>query len=141
MTQKPNQDETVLSRWSRRKHQQQQIQDESSLDKAVPEPEKTIEETTEEKIESSKEALPIWQQDEADPEQKKSALAALFRQPEFNDVDRLNEYDEDFTQFSSLGNIIPGEMKRMIKIVEERTRPDENSKPQQKADNKDDLSA
>ncbi|NOQ93835.1 MAG: hypothetical protein GQ547_04275, partial [Methylophaga sp.] len=50
-------------------------------------------------------------------------LSALFKQPEFNDVDHMNEYDEDFTSFSGLGDIVTQEMKRMLRLAEEKTRP------------------
>jgi len=37
----------------------------------------------------------------------------------------MNEYDEDFTQFKGLGNIVTQEMKRMLKLAEQKTRPEE----------------
>jgi hypothetical protein len=65
----------------------------------------------------------LWQQEGVEPNVKKKALSALFKQPEFNNVDHMNEYDEDFTSFSSLGDTVTQEMKRMLRLAEEKTRP------------------
>lgn len=70
---------------------------------------------------------PLWQRDDVDAETKKAALRSLFRQPEFNVRDGLNEYDDDFTKFASLGNLVTHEMKRMLKLAEEKTRPEDSS--------------
>ena len=43
------------------------------------------------------------------------ALRKLFHLPAFNVTDGLNDYDEDYTQFAGLGNIVTHEMKRMLK--------------------------
>ena len=118
MTQK-SENESVLSRWSRRKlDTKANIDSKEVAAESVPLPptEQVFEEDT---------PVPIWQQPDVDPDIKKSALAALFRQPEFNEVDRMNEYDEDFTQFKGLGNIVTQEMKRMFKLAEQKTRPEE----------------
>jgi len=132
--------ETTLSpwsRWSRRKHEQQRVD--------TKEPEPTEDLATQQQLDST-EDRPLWQQDGVDAEKKKIALASLFRQPEFNDVDHMNEYDEDFTKFSSLGGIVTQEMKRMVKVIEQRTRPEQQdeaiiSQQENDEDNKDDLSA
>ena len=104
-------DEGLLSRWSRRK-----------LDKTD---DVTPEVVVEPLLEKDGGSLPLWQQKDVDADSKREALTNLFRQPEFNDVDHMNEYDEDFTQFSGLGDIVTQEMKRMVRVVEERTRPEE----------------
>jgi len=116
MSQSPE-DKGVLSRWSQRK-----------LDRTV-DSESLIEARIEDEL-----AQEVWQRDDVDDEIKTAALAALFRQSEFQVVDHMNEYDEDFTNFNPLGNVIPKEMQRMLKLVEERTRPDE-----QHADSNNDL--
>ena len=103
--------EGLVSRWSRRK-----------LDKTDDVPPEVEAEPLPEQDENS---LPLWQQKDVDSDSKRESLTNLFRQPEFNDVDHMNEYDEDFTQFSGLGNIVTQEMKRMLRVVEERTRPEE----------------
>jgi hypothetical protein len=46
---------------------------------------------------------------------RQKALRILFRNPAFNMVDGLNDYDEDYTQFAGLGSIVTHEMKRMLK--------------------------
>lgn len=121
MTQKPDSNESVLSRWSRRKLEKQAATDH---DETSTEQQESDSITVSDQ-EADKEALPIWQQLDVDPETKRAALANLFRQPEFNVVDRMNEYDEDFTSFASLGNIVTHEMKHMLKLAEQKTRPEE----------------
>ena len=43
------------------------------------------------------------------------ALRKLFHLPAYNITDGLNDYDEDYTRFAGLGNIVTHEMKRMLK--------------------------
>lgn len=43
------------------------------------------------------------------------ALRKLFHLPAFNVTDGLNDYDEDYTQFTGLGNVVTQEMRRMLK--------------------------
>ena len=43
------------------------------------------------------------------------ALRKLFHLPAFNVTDGLNDYDEDYTQFAGLGNVVTQEMQRMLK--------------------------
>ena len=43
------------------------------------------------------------------------ALRKLFHLPAFNVTDGLNDYDEDYTQFAGLGNVVTQEMRRMLK--------------------------
>ncbi|WP_308874536.1 DUF3306 domain-containing protein [Thiothrix subterranea] len=47
-------------------------------------------------------------------ELRKSALRKLFHQPEFNVIDELNDYREDFTYFEPLGNLITIDMKHQL---------------------------
>ena len=42
---------------------------------------------------------------------RKIALRKLFKSPIFNVVDGLNDYDEDFTNFAALGDIVTSDMK------------------------------
>jgi len=126
MSRETDKDSGFLSRWSQRKRQQ-----ETSSDPEIVQPSESSVEPIEDGIaesESSQQAeqpLPLWQQQDVDAETKKAALRKLFRKPEFNVRDGLNEYDDDFTQFASLGNIVTHEMKRMLKLAEEKTRADE----------------
>lgn len=45
---------------------------------------------------------------------RRLALRKLFNQPDFNVMDGLNDYDDDYTQFASLGSVVTHEMKRML---------------------------
>lgn len=132
-----------LSRWSRRKLDQDSAEEEQSLTPATEEPVETVEASAQITDTDSEQEKPIWQRDDVDEETRKSALRALFRKPEFNVRDGLNEYDDDFTKFASLGNVVTHEMKRMLKLAEEKTRPPqmpENSAPEQtdkQSDNQD----
>ncbi|MCX4193066.1 DUF3306 domain-containing protein [Methylophaga sp. OBS1] len=132
-----------LSRWSRRKLDQDSAEEEQSLTPATEEPVETVEASDQITDTDSEQEKPIWQRDDVDEETRKSALRALFRKPEFNVRDGLNEYDDDFTKFASLGNVVTHEMKRMLKLAEEKTRPPqmpENSAPKQtdkQSDNQD----
>lgn len=45
---------------------------------------------------------------------RRMALRKLFNQPDFNVTDGLNDYDDDYTQFASLGGVVTHEMKRML---------------------------
>lgn len=112
MSIKSDNDESILSRWSRIKLESE------------PAVESEVEVSPAEQVDPPlPEELPVWQQPDIDPAIKKQALSALFRQPEFNVVDRLNDYDEDFTSFSKLGNVITAEMKRMLALTEQKKRP------------------
>ncbi len=68
--------------------------------------------------------VPVWQREDVEETEKQAALAALFRHAEFHDVDHLNEYDEDYTTFSSLGDIVTHEMKRMMALADAQTQPE-----------------
>ena len=46
---------------------------------------------------------------------RRQALRKLFRLPGFNVLDGLNEYDEDYTKFEAMGEIIPYHMKEELK--------------------------
>lgn len=54
------------------------------------------------------------------------ALRKLFHLPAFNVTDGLNDYDEDYTRFAGLGDVVTQEMKRMLKReleAEDETEP------------------
>lgn len=129
MSRDKNDETGFLSRWSRRK-QQHDMQKDSDAEAELPVSETNTEQQNEPESEAQSQQaearpLPIWQQEGVDAETKKAALRKLFHKPEFNVRDGLNEYDDDFTQFASLGNIVTHEMKRLLKMAEEKTRPDE----------------
>ena len=60
---------------------------------------------------------------------RRLALRKLFNQPDFNITDGLNDYDDDYTQFASLGNVVTHEMKRML-LRELAGNPDETPAPE-----------
>ncbi|WP_438970948.1 DUF3306 domain-containing protein [Methylophaga sp.] len=127
MSRETDKEAGFLSRWSQRKRGSDTMPepDTSSFrtgtDIESPETSK-IKADADEKTEQP---LPVWQRDDVDADTKKAALRKLFRKPEFNVRDGLNEYDDDFTQFASLGTIVTHEMKRLLKLAEEKTRPEE----------------
>jgi hypothetical protein len=51
---------------------------------------------------------------------KRAALRKLFHTASFNVTDGLDDYDEDFRTFKSLGDVVTHEMKRMARIEAER---------------------
>ena len=55
---------------------------------------------------------------------RRLALRKLFSKPDFNITDGLNDYDEDYTQFTGLGNVITHEMKRMLQREQEAAAED-----------------
>jgi len=128
MVDKRSADEGVLSRWSRKKLEPHAEHDDETTP-SPPEQQQDTEqdqELTNENNDSTlaEDAVPIWQQEGVEADTKKSALAALFRQPEFQEVDHMNEYDEDFTSFNPLGKLVTQEMKRMLTLAEQKTRPE-----------------
>lgn len=125
-------DSGFLSRWSKRKL-------ENTENTELPSPEEEVSEAVTSESDRAdpapieavdEQSTPIWQRDDVDAETKKNALRALFRKPEFNVRDGLNEYDDDFTQFAGLGSVVTHEMKRMLKLAEQATRPEASSAPE-----------
>ena len=53
----------------------------------------------------------MFMSSEVDESLKKLALRKLFKAPFFNIRDGLNDYDEDFTTFEELGDIVTSDMK------------------------------
>ena len=53
----------------------------------------------------------MFMSSEVDASLKKLALRKLFKAPFFNIRDGLNDYDEDFTTFQELGDIVTSDMK------------------------------
>jgi len=48
------------------------------------------------------------------------ALRKLFHLPQFNVTDGLNDYDEDYTRFDKLGNVLTHEMRRLLELEKNR---------------------
>lgn len=116
MTSKSDNEAGFLSRWSQRKL------DDSETDVKA---ELVDDQQDVEQRGNDEQDKPLWQQKDGDPELKKQALKQLFKQSEFNELDGLNEYDEDYTSFTGLGDVVTQEMKRMLKLAEEKTRPEQ----------------
>lgn len=115
-------DENFLRRWSRLK---QTPETEKTLptesDQAI-EPEQAIDSDTQQPLSDvEQQDIPLWQQPDADPAEKREALRALFRKPKFNVTDGLDEYDNDYNyqEFAALGSVVTHEMKRMMKLAEQ----------------------
>lgn len=51
---------------------------------------------------------------------RQAALHKLFRLPKFNVVDALDDYNEDFTTFAALGDIITADMRHRAEVEAER---------------------
>ena len=50
------------------------------------------------------------------------ALRKLFQAPVFNICDGLDEYDDDFTTFEKLGDIVTADMKHQIEMQQQKLR-------------------
>lgn len=128
--------ESVLSRWSRRKLEAEQAAPTEAP--AVPG-----------EIESEAAALPLeeaaqpvltdadmpaldaltedsdysgFMSEGVSDELRNLALRKLFRAPVFNIRDGLDEYDEDYTSFEKLGDIVTADMKHRIEMQEKKLR-------------------
>jgi hypothetical protein len=66
-------------------------------------------------------------------ELRRLALRKLFRSPGFNITDGLDDYDEDFTQFATLGDIVTHDMRWMRELEAERAKAKESLHAQRHA--------
>jgi len=117
--------EEFLARWSRRKLDARQDNPEApagATDAAensglpAEEPEKVLTDADMPPIETldgDSDYAPFLSAGVSD-DLRRRAMRMLFSQPGFNITDGLNDYDEDYTQFAGLGNVITHEMKRML---------------------------
>ena len=134
-------DESVLSRWSRRKREAERVQADSDI---LPEVEQAAMQ------EAMQEAGTVPIEDEASPltdadmpaidtlteesdfsgfmspgvsdELRNLALRKLFHAPVFNIRDGLDEYDDDFTTFEKLGDIVTADMKHQMEMQQKKLR-------------------
>ena len=129
--------ESALSRWSRRKHEADLLEsaDEASEVDAVGVDENArLEAEAEEKpvltdadmpdIESLTEDSDFsgFMSEGVSDELRNLALRKLFKAPVFNIRDGLDEYDEDYTYFEKLGDIVTCDMKHHIEMKEQKLR-------------------
>ncbi len=131
-----NEDESVLSRWSRRKLE---VEQEPVNVEQAPAPEVGV--SPLEPIAAEIEAPPLTDADMPDIESlteesdfsgfmssgvsdelRNLALRKLFRAPVFNIRDGLDEYDEDYTYFEKLGDIVTCDMKHQVEMQEQKRR-------------------
>jgi len=128
--------ESVLSRWSRRKLEAEQ--EPASVEQAPPaEPVANLNEPAPEEAEApllTDADMPDIESltEESDfsgfmsagvsDELRNLALRKLFRAPVFNIRDGLDEYDEDYSSFEKLGDIVTCDMKHQIEMQEQKLR-------------------
>ena len=131
--------ETALSRWSRRKLEARNQQEEKpavevpmeappvadKAAKAVEETEKPVLtdadmpdiDTLDENSDYS-----IFMSSGVSDKLRNLALRKLFGAPAFNIRDGLDEYDDDYTSFEKLGDIVTSDMKHQIEMQEKKMR-------------------
>ena len=61
---------------------------------------------------------------------RRQALQKLFHFQQFNITDGLNDYDEDYTSFEILGDIIPHDLKRLLQREAEKSSSDKEDTQQ-----------
>ena len=128
--------ESVLSRWSRRKHEAESeaeaevasveapaaVAGESPVDEELQEPVLTDADMPDvDSLDESSDFSPFMSPGVSD-ELRNLALRKLFRAPLFNIRDGLDEYDEDFTTFEKLGDIVTADMRHRAEVAERKLR-------------------
>ena len=131
--------ESALSRWSRRKLEADQLAP-GTAELASPDVEASLAVPAAEEVDAvEKPALTdadmpdIESLDEdsdfsgfmstgVSDELRNLALRKLFKAPAFNIRDGLDEYDEDYTYFEKLGDIVTCDMKHQIEMQEQKLR-------------------
>jgi hypothetical protein len=129
--------ESVLSRWSRRKQEVQvreasdetsALDDSASLAAPVsdeiaqaPEPLTDADMPDVDSLDEDSDFSGFMSPGVSD-ELRNLALRKLFHAPEFNIRDGLDEYDEDYTTFEKLGDIVTCDMKHQIEMQEQKQR-------------------
>ena len=122
--------EAFLTRWSRRKREQDldlpRTPDEHALpanqasglpgDAAAAAPERVLTDADMPPLESLDEASDFsgFLSQGVSDELRRMALRKLFAQPSFNVLDGLNDYDEDYTKLAPLGDTITYQMRQWM---------------------------
>jgi hypothetical protein len=130
--------ESVISRWSRRKLEAEQAQAEShekpvqetatSLDAqaadAIVEEQKPLTDADMPDIDSLGEDSDFtgFMSPGVSDKLRNLALRKLFHAPVFNIRDGLDEYDDDYTSFEKLGDIVTSDMKHQIEVQQRKLR-------------------
>ncbi len=115
--------DSALHRWSNRKKRskekkpQTEVESVETNDSQEPPSENVLEAEKKEielpPIESLDENsdYSVFMSPEVDTAVQKLAMRKLFRLPQFGVLDGLNDYDDDFTTFAALGDIVTSDMK------------------------------
>ena len=128
--------ESALSRWSRRKLEAEkgiqptdlnppaEIETEPSAPAAESETRPVLTDADMPDIESldADSDFSGFMSEGVSDELRNLALRKLFRAPVFNIRDGLDEYDEDYTSFEKLGDIVTSDMKHRIEMQEQKLR-------------------
>jgi hypothetical protein len=136
-------DEGFLSRWSRRKQQAKTDLKDASNDNPAAQ---TIAEAkqqanvaiAEDEMPGDSDMPPIESLDEdsdysgfmspnVSDELRNLALRKLFRAGGFNERDGLDDYDDDFTNFEKLGNVITAEMRHQMARINDAMEGDDSN--------------
>ena len=132
----PVEEEGLLSRWSRRKLQTPEetakedkqlevvenldLKDESETDEEIEQP--VLTDADMPSIDSLNEDsdFSMFMSSGVSDKLRNMALRKMFHVPAFNIRDGLDEYDEDFTTFEALGDIVTCDMKHQIEMKEKK---------------------
>lgn len=137
-----NDDEPFLVRWSRRKQavrQEQEPRAEEPGDTPVSDSSETGAEAAGEQSFTDEDLPPpetlgpdsdfsAYLSGRVSSGLRRAAMRRLFSLPDFNVRDGLDDYDEDYTGFQSLGKIVTARMKYHTERLEERERDRENER-------------
>lgn len=138
--------EAVLSRWSRRKLQ---TEEESKREDTILEAAEATDDQANLQALEVDEAPPVLTDDDMPPIEslhedsdfsmfmssgvsdklRNMALRKMFHAPVFNIRDGLDEYDDDFTSFEPLGDIVTSDMKHQIEMLEKKQLEEAELKP------------
>lgn len=130
-----------MSRWSRRKSEQAPSQD-AGQEATAPEPVQsepvsdTLPESGESRVLTDEDMPPIESLDEnsdyslfmsegVSEKLRRLALRKLFSSAGFNIRDGLDDYDDDFTYFEPLGDLVTSDMKHREEMKEKRRKEEE----------------
>lgn len=122
-----NREEGFLGRWSRLKQQVREQDESVGEDKAVlsqdegPTPPRLDDPLPPalEELDASSD-FSAFLSDRVDEGLRKAALRKLFHLPQFNVLDGLDDYAEDYTSFAPLGDLVTEEMKHMAEVERQR---------------------
>ena len=123
-----NVEESFVSRWSRRKGQdkpgrsppaKEEVQAETK-DRDEIEPVKCDEDMPPVDSIDEKSDVSDFFSPGVSESLRKAALRKFFHSPAFNIVDGLDDYDDDFTTFEALGDIVTADMRHRMEVEKER---------------------